>query len=131
MREKPPGIRVEDLEPWQIVKYIDGELEEVHLILPDSFRRKENGKWVWGSYVPTLKLKGVSLAEEEVVADMLHCEMHAWDYKIEIVDDVAFRLQAFKNIAEWKLVKPRANNNVTDQTKTATKPAATSTSAGS
>ena len=110
--KKPPGIRVEDLKPWSIFKYIEGGVEEVHVAIPHKIGRIEKGQYVWGSFVPTIKLKGDDLEEGEMQADTLFCEMHAWDYKIELLDDShAFKLQAFGNKAESKVFKPRAKSN--------------------
>lgn len=105
VRPKPPGVRVEDLKPWQLIKFIDEDQEELHLVLPSRFYKSKEGRW--GSFVPTLRLSGPNLEDNCGESDMLHCDMNDWNYKIEILDEAAFRLQAFNGKVESKIFKPR------------------------
>jgi hypothetical protein len=101
--EKPPGIRVEDLEPWSIFKYIDAD-EEIHVALPDARFRRERGKPVWGSAVQTIRI----LEDGTLIGDMLHCGMDKWDYKIELLDKThAFRLEVVNKAQGHRLSKQR------------------------
>jgi hypothetical protein len=107
--KKPPGIRVEDLKPWSIFKYVD-EDEEIHIAIPDSRYRIEDGRGVWGSSVPTLRI----MSDGSLMHDSLLCGMHSWDYTIKLLDEThAIRLQILNKIPEHKLFKPRLKSDDT------------------